>query len=233
MHFREILDEVRRIILRYAKPERIYLYGSRATGEATETSDIDIAYSDKEFKDNFLIEEEVKKLPTLIKIDIKNIALTEERFRNRVVATGRVLYSSGKKLRFEDGLYNFRRAFERYDEAVTRRQEFERDGFGDIYLDLAVKRFEFTFEMAWKAVKRCLDYLGIECLSPRGCLKEAFAQRLIANETIWLDMIEQRNLTSHVYDESEIVEILGKLSEYREAFAGLLESLEQRLRMDV
>ena len=50
MQYKELLDEIRKIILNHAKPERIYLYGSRANGEATETSDIDIAYYDKEFK---------------------------------------------------------------------------------------------------------------------------------------------------------------------------------------
>ncbi|MBN2810104.1 MAG: hypothetical protein JXR80_11480 [Deltaproteobacteria bacterium] len=37
-------------------------------------------------------------------------------------------------------------------------------------------------------------------------------------------MIEQRNLTSHVYDESEIKEILDKKDIYQEAFAKLKET---------
>ena len=101
MHYKELLDAIRTIILKHASPVRIYLYGSRATGDAGETSDIDIAYDDKECKGHCLIEEEIQKLPTLVKIDVKNIAFTEERFRNRVVATGKVLFSATKKLRFE------------------------------------------------------------------------------------------------------------------------------------
>lgn len=66
------------IIIKHAPPTRIYLYSSRATGEAGETSDIDIAYDDKECKGHYLIEEEIQKLPTLVKIDVKNIAFTEE-----------------------------------------------------------------------------------------------------------------------------------------------------------
>ena len=96
MHYKELLDEIRKVILKYASPVRIYLYGSRATGDAGETSDIDIAYDDKECKGHYLIEEEIRKLPTLVKIDVKNIAFTEERFRNRVIATGKVLFSSTK-----------------------------------------------------------------------------------------------------------------------------------------
>jgi nucleotidyltransferase substrate binding protein (TIGR01987 family) len=230
MHYKELIDEIRRIILRHAKPERIYLYGSRATGEASETSDVDIAYYDKEFRDNYLIEEEVGKLPTLLKADVKNIAFAEERFRNRVVSTGRPIYSAGKKQRFEDGIYNFRNAFTKFSEAVDRKEEFYREGFGDIYLDLVVKRFEFTYEMAWKALKRYLDFIGIDSASPRGCFKEAFAQKVVGDESIWLDMIEQRNITSHVYDESEIAEIIGKTVTYRDAFQGLLATLEEKWR---
>jgi predicted nucleotidyltransferase len=123
MHYKELLDEIRAAILRHAKPGRIYLYGSRVNGEAVQTSDIDIAYDDKEFRQNHLIEEEIQKLPTLIKIDVKNIAFTEDRFRNRVISTGKVLYSAGKKQRFEDGLYNFQKAFEKFAKAVDGKDE--------------------------------------------------------------------------------------------------------------
>ena len=191
MHYKELIDEIRKAILKHASPVRIYLYGSRATGEAGETSDIDIAYDDKECKGHHLIEEEIRKLPTLVKIDVKNIAFTEERFRNRVIATGKVLFSATKKL-----------------------------------------RFEFTYEMSWKCIKRYLDYIGIECHSPRDCFKEAFSQKAIADEMIWIDMIGQRNISSHVYDEDEIKEILGKIGDYKNAFQGLLQTLEERLKRE-
>ncbi|MFO0794270.1 MAG: HI0074 family nucleotidyltransferase substrate-binding subunit [Candidatus Brocadiaceae bacterium] len=233
MHYKELLDEIRRIILRHAKPTRIYLYGSRATGEAGATSDIDVAYDDKEFKGHYLIEEEIQKLPTLIKIDVKNIALTEERFRNRVIATGRVIFSATKKLRYEDGLINFQKAYEKFANIVDRKDEFYREGFGDIYLDLVVKRFEFTYEMSWKTIKRYLDYVGIECHSPRSCFKDAFSQKLINDEAVWLDMIEQRNLSSHIYDEDEIKGILDKINDYKDTFEKLLRSLEERSKGEV
>lgn len=70
----EIISKVKEIILKYAKPERIYLYGSQINGEAKKYSDIDIAYSDDEFKENYIIEEEVNKIKTLLKIDIKNLS---------------------------------------------------------------------------------------------------------------------------------------------------------------
>ncbi|MBD3808726.1 MAG: nucleotidyltransferase substrate binding protein, partial [Epsilonproteobacteria bacterium] len=45
----------------------------------------------------------------------------------------------------------------------------------------------------------------------------------------WLDMIEQRNLSSHVYDEFEISEILDKKENYLKAFQKLKIQLETGL----
>lgn len=230
MDAEKIIVEIRNIILRHAKPERIWLYGSRATGAATETSDIDIAFDDKDFTETWSIDDDLKKLPTLLKIDVKNIAHAEERFRQRVVSTGRVLYSAGKQLRCEDGIYNFSRALGRFREALESKEVLEREGFGDIFLDLAVKRFEFTYEMSWKAIRRCLDYLGIEAKYPRACFKEAYAIGLLSNESVWLDMIEQRNLTSHVYNQDEVKGILVHLDEYCRNFEELLARLEEKAK---
>lgn len=226
---REIIKEVTKIILKHAKPERIYLYGSQVTGDSTPTSDIDIAFFDEDFKSAYLIKEEVEELSTLLKIDVTNLAYTEERFRKRVMSTGKVLYSANKKLRAEDSLLNFSKAFERFAAAVKRQKEFYEQGDSDIYLDLVVKRFEFTFEMSWKAIKRYLDFTGIGCVNPRSCFKEAFAQELITEEETWLDMIEMRNLSSHVYDEEEIKGILDKLDNYEMAFVSLKQNLESRI----
>ena len=192
----------------YAEPERIYLYGAQVNGDAKENSDIDIAYEDPVFNEHYKIKDEVEKLETLIHIDVTNISKCEKRFQNRVKSTGKVLFSATKKLRAEDGLYNFSQALERFVHAVNSREALKNDGYDDLFLDLIVKRFEFTFEMGWKAVKRYLDYLGFEEKSPRGSIKEAFAQNIIENEQVWLDLIEQRNLTSHVYDEYQITEIV-------------------------
>lgn len=229
MDIENIIAEIRTIILKHAKPERIWLYGSRATGEASDSSDIDIAYDDKDFNSTWLIEEEVDELPTLLKIDIKNIASSEERFRQRVISSGKVVYSANKQLRFEDGLYNYRRAYERFAEALEKKEALVQAGFGDIFLDLAVKRFEFTYEMAWKAIKRYLDYAGIGVHAPRACFKEAFSQQLITEEQIWLEMIERRNLSSHIYNQDEIAGILIRLNDYKKAFNGLILELEVKV----
>ena len=213
-----LINQVKSIILKHVKPTRIILYGSVANGEAHQGSDIDIAYDAPDSKKQHLIVEDLEAISTLTKLDVKNIATCGERFKNRVMSTGRVLYSATKELRAEDGLHNFSNALDRFTSVIDRKTQFEEDGFGDVFLDLIVKRFEFTYEMAWKALKRYLEFLGLDAKSPRMVFKEAFAQQIITDEAIWLDMIEQRHLTSHVYDEQEIADILDRTHEYQHAF---------------
>jgi len=119
----------------------------------------------------------------------------------------------------------FERALERFRIVVTERNRWMEEGNGDIVLDVAAKRFEFTYEMAWKALKRVLDYLGIDARAPRPVFKEAYAQGLLEDEKVWLDMIEMRNLSSHVYDEHEISRILIELERYLAAFDALFARL--------
>lgn len=85
--------------------------------------------------------------------------------------------------------------------------------------------------MAWKALKRTLDYLGLDVRAPRPVCKEAFAQRLLADEQVWLDMIEMRNLSLHVYDEQEVSRILGELDHYLAAFEALRVQLRTTLSL--
>jgi nucleotidyltransferase substrate binding protein (TIGR01987 family) len=215
----EIVVAVKNIILKYARPKRIYLFGSEYTGEATPQSDIDIAYDDPDFKQDFLIEEEIGRLSTLVKVDVKNIAKTHSK----------VIYSANKALRAEDALYNFSRALQRFDEMIQTKEKLYADGYKEIYLDLAVQRFEFTYEMAWKTLKRLLDFLGIDAKYPRAVFQEAYAAGLIKDEAVWLDMIEQRNLAAHIYDEYEILPILDKLEHYNRAFGELKNTIETSL----
>lgn len=227
----KIVNTVREIILRHVSPTRIYLFGSRVTGEAKPESDYDFAFDAPDADSAVLqtIRDDLEQLHTLYRIDVANIAKADLRFANRARDTGIVIYSATKELRAQDGLMYFERALERFRIVVAERDRWVAEGNGDIVLDVAVKRFEFTYEMAWKALKRFLDYLGIDARAPRPVFKEAYAQGLLFDEQVWLDMIEMRNLSSHVYDEQEVSRILSELERYLAAFDSLLKQLRQTL----
>ncbi|WP_457564683.1 nucleotidyltransferase substrate binding protein [Caminibacter sp.] len=62
---------------------------------------------------------------------------------------------------------NFQKALNKLKEgALIAKTEIEKDG--------VIQRFEFTIETFWKALRAILLYQGIECFSPRNCIKEAF-----------------------------------------------------------
>lgn len=69
--------------------------------------------------------------------------------------------------------------------------------------DSIIQRFEFVTELSWKLMKKYLDEnLVLEVYSPRSVIKESYKQDLIENGELWLDILEDRNLTSHTYDEN-------------------------------
>jgi|LakMenEpi03Aug12_release.lakeMendotaPanAssembly.Ray.scaffolds.fasta_scaffold3790012_1 nucleotidyltransferase substrate binding protein (TIGR01987 family) len=59
----------------------------------------------------------------------------------------------------------------------------------DYVLDAAIQRFEFTYELCWKAMKRALKAQGIEAPTPRRVFEEAYAAGWIDNEALWLQML--------------------------------------------
>ncbi len=225
-----LIQQVKTLILQHARPERIWLYGSHALGTAKAESDIDIAFWDSNHPDLLAIKASVEELNSLVKVDIVELSACELRFQQRVKGQGIVLFSADKKLRAEDGLHNFSKALDKFAQIVDKQQQFTEDGYQDIYLDLLVKRFEFTFEMSWKAIKRYLEFVGLEsCYNPRSCFKEAYQQQLLDNERVWLDMIEMRNLSSHVYDEIQVSGLLLQQTDFHQSFLSLKEKLATAL----
>ncbi len=112
-------------------------------------------------------------------------------------------------------IQKFEKALERLREAVIQaKDELDKDG--------VIQRFEFTVEMLWKTLKAILEYQGIECYSPRNCVKEAFKANIIGDDEIILDMLEDRNLSSHIYDQKVSEEIFQRI---KNVYLSYLESL--------
>jgi nucleotidyltransferase substrate binding protein (TIGR01987 family) len=66
--------------------------------------------------------------------------------------------------------------------------------------DASIQRFEFTYELAWNALKSYLATLDITTLSPKETLKTAYKQGLLEDANAWSELHQKRNLTSHTYD---------------------------------
>jgi len=118
----------------------------------------------------------------------------------------------------------FKKAFETLKEGtIQANSQLEKDG--------VIQRFEYTFEIFWKTLKMLLSYLGIECYSPRSCIKEAFKQGFIEDDEIFLDMLEDRNRSSHIYEEKTAEEIFERIKEiYTEILEKTIKNLEEKLK---
>ncbi|HEC97310.1 MAG TPA: DUF86 domain-containing protein [Nitrospirae bacterium] len=103
-------------------------------------------------------------------------------------------------------LEKLKKAFKRLDEAVKEASdELDRDG--------VIQRFEFTFETFWKTIEILLGYEGFRCAGPRSCLKEAARRGFLQDAEVALDMLEDRNRSSHIYDEIMAEEIFNRIKE--------------------
>ena len=76
-----------------------------------------------------------------------------------------------------------------------------------------LQRFEFTFELGWKALKEYMLDAGMQntLQFPKQVLREAYAAELIDDEGVWLDMLNARNQTSHIYDDHTAAVIAAKI----------------------
>ena len=92
--------------------------------------------------------------------------------------------------------------------------------------DSAIQRFEFTFELTWKNLKAYLEEKGVRVYSPKDAIKGAFQVGLIEEDPKWLEMIETRNLTSHVYKEAMAEKVYSSLGGYIPLIKKLVKDIE-------
>jgi nucleotidyltransferase substrate binding protein (TIGR01987 family) len=81
-------------------------------------------------------------------------------------------------------------------------------------VDGTIQRFEFAIELFWKTMKRLLAEEGVETSTPRETLKKAFEAGWLMDQLAWLQMLKDRNETSHVYDKSVAKSIYKRIKKY-------------------
>lgn len=95
-----------------------------------------------------------------------------------------------------------------------------------------IDKFMIQFELSWKLLKEILKYEGsVEAASgsPRQIIKTAYQYYDFLTESVWLEMLEERNKTAHIYDENAAVQLVEKIiSKYIPEFNKLEEKLLER-----
>lgn len=220
--------EIRSILNRIASLGRemgvsqIVLYGSRARGDHRERSDIDIAVYGLEETAETQFLERIDQLPTLLHFDV--VFVTDQ--------TDGTLLENIKK----DGIPLMGKFSEKYGKlavAVDRLAEgvaeYERRQ-SDVVRDGVIQRFEFCVELAWKTAREYLLEQGYADLnSPKSVMRQAYADGLVNDGDTWVTMLNDCNLTSHLYDEATAAAIFSRIAVlYLPMLRGLFASLSEK-----
>jgi nucleotidyltransferase substrate binding protein (TIGR01987 family) len=121
--------------------------------------------------------------------------------------------------------------FENLENAVERFKEVMQhpDLDKNTYMrDATMHRFKLAIELFWKALKKVLQYEKIEATTPRDVVSKAFRYKLIDDEAIWLKMLDDRNNTSHVYNEKDAERIFAHFKSYLPVFLDSYRGLKER-----
>jgi nucleotidyltransferase substrate binding protein (TIGR01987 family) len=70
----------------------------------------------------------------------------------------------------------------------------------DVIMISSIKTFELSFELFWKTLRKKLNKeYRIQTYGAMQTLQEAYGLKLIDNEKLWIDMLDDRNLGVHIY----------------------------------
>lgn len=114
---------------------------------------------------------------------------------------------------------NYKKAVKKLAQVVSEAGEHP----SELIRDGVIQRFEFCTELAWKSIREyMLNQHFAELNSPKTVMKEAFSNGIISCDKEWLSILNDRNLTAHIYDEATAEEIFGRIqSQYLKAFEEL------------
>ncbi|MBU5485746.1 nucleotidyltransferase substrate binding protein [Clostridium sp. MSJ-11] len=114
-----------------------------------------------------------------------------------------------------------------YKKAIAQLTEFiEKDELDRFEIKGLIQCFEYTFELALETMKAYLEQEEFEVKSPRATMQNALKIGLIADEKIWIDALEKRNLIQNTYD----VEVAKESEELiRKSYYPIIKELHSKL----
>ena len=104
---------------------------------------------------------------------------------------------------------NYRKALNKLGQAVdiaSEKMDWGEEVDGLLQEGL-IQRFEYTHELAWKVMKDYAEYQGYtDIKGSRDAFRKGLEMGIIDSEK-WMESIEDRNQTSHNYDDTTANEI--------------------------
>ena len=128
-------------------------------------------------------------------------------------------------------LTSFENALQRFSEAL---QEYGNASQNTLYRDACIQRFEFSYELSHKMLKRYLELTStnppeIDTLPFQDLIRSGNEQGLLLHDwTRWKDYRKARSITSHTYDEEKAMKIIAILPDFLLEAQALLHELKAR-----
>tara|TARA_R110001592_G_scaffold2039_6_gene12695 strand:- start:1744 stop:2181 length:438 start_codon:yes stop_codon:yes gene_type:complete len=131
--------------------------------------------------------------------------------------------SEEKDIRWKQRFQNFKKAYSQLSKFFDKPElnELEEQGL--------IQAFEYTYELSWLLIKDFYKDQGeTEIQGSKDAFRLAFNRNLIKDGQLWLNMVEDRKLTVHTYNESTAHKIHANIkSHYFALFGSLLKTFEE------
>lgn len=143
-----------------------------------------------------------------------------------------------RDIRWIQRFSNYKKALEKLQQSIVYiREDYqnEEDNLDEVLNEMMkeglIQRFEYTHELAWNVMKDYAYYQGnTEIGGSRDATREAFKMNLIKNGHLWMEMIQNRNRTSHTYDKETAEEIYAAIiNQYYDAFEDFKKTMQEKL----
>lgn len=227
---KKIYTEIIKIFHKYPSIDKVLIFGSRARGDDTNVSDMDLCiYSDNSAKlEKIKVHNELESINTAIKFDLLIYnEIQPGKLKDNIDTEGFIIYEKGEKfmtkLRFSERFEEYKKALHRLQESLQIKEP------DDLQIDGIIQRFEFCVELAWKTMKDYINMQMIEVRSPREAVKEGFSIGIIEDGDEWMEMLEARNITSHTYDSKDSRTIYNSIKDkYIKLLTNLYDKLTKR-----
>ncbi len=124
----------------------------------------------------------------------------------------------------------FEKALTGLEVAIKRSKSEPED---EIVRDAVIQRFEYSYELSWKMLKRQLELelptpSEVDQFSFKELIREGAERGFIDNAENWFVYREQRNITSHVYDEKKAIKVYSFVLKFILDAQKLLRELKKR-----
>ena len=110
------------------------------------------------------------------------------------------------EIRWRQRFENFEKSFDLF---CRRQKEYEENPKGEAYQMSFIQSYEILAELSWKMLKDYLENLGYDKLAaPKPIIRQAFQAEIIKEPELWMEALNKRNQTSHIYNPKILKDVL-------------------------